>query len=121
MAFTVPSFEHINFEIPNGKGGTVELSVPPLDCLEPVDVEKMNASLQEIPEDTPQIRNPNVNPTALIQHMLAYYATRKEQREAIWSLVPRQVKALNEHWEANSELRLGESEPSTESSSETAE
>lgn len=117
MVFTVPTFENIDFEIPDGKGKSLTISVPPLDCMAPSDVAKMNKSLDEVPEDTPAVKHPGKNATALIQHMLSYYNPAKAKRDAIWDLVPRQVDVINKHWDAQSEMNLGESEPSTESSS----
>lgn len=120
MVFVIPPFDDIEFEIPdNAKGGTVSITVPPLDCMKPTDVEKMNKQLEAVPEDTPAIRNPNKNATALIQHMLAYY--NPKAKAAVWNLVPREVKAINDHWEKESEVGLGESLPSTDTSSDAEE
>lgn len=120
MAFIIPTFDNIEFEIPdNIKGGSINITVPPLDCMEPSDVEKMNKQLDAVPEDTPAIRNPNKNATALIQHMIAYY--NPKAKAAVWNLVPRQVKAINDHWEEESGVGLGESSPSTDGSSDAEE
>lgn len=117
MAFILDSFENIDFEIPDGKGGTTKISVPPLDCFLPSDVEKMNKTLEAVPDDTPVHRHPGKNASALIQHMLAYY--NPKAKTAIWSLVPRHVAAINDHWDKSSEVVLGESSASTGASTET--
>lgn len=115
MTFTLPSIEDITIDIPDTKGGTITLTVPPLDCMKPADVDKINKQLAEIDETTPEHRNPNTNALALARHLLAFY--NPKAKAAIEALVPRQISAIDDYWGKESEISLGESKPSTESSS----
>lgn len=56
MAIRIDGFEKLTFEIPAGKGKWVEISVPPIDCFSPDDVEKMNAELAVLREVDASVR-----------------------------------------------------------------
>lgn len=117
MTFSIKTWENLEFEIPGTGGKPLTISVPPLDCLEPSDVKKINKEIEETPDDADPLNDPRVNPVAMLKTMLAFYQPRKVQRDAIWALVPRQVNEINEIWERESGATVGESEPSTDSSS----
>lgn len=119
MAFTLSPIEDIEIPIPDLKGGTITLTVPPLDCMDPTDVKKMNKQLDSVPDDTPTIVHPGKNANALIQHMLAFY--NPKAKAAIWNLVPRHIGEINDYWDSKSEMNLGKSEDSTDSSSSKKE
>lgn len=110
MALTVSSnFEDIEIIIPAATGNkTVTLTVPQLDCMQPADVTKINAMVQE--DDT--IRG---NGTEVLRFMLKYYNTSKTAGEAIDKLVPRQMNEIDKYWQEKSEMTVGESSPSTDS------
>lgn len=127
MAFRVSTYEMIAFEIPDGKGKIVELSVPPVDCFDPRDVEKINKKLAAYPED-PEAEgyvedhlNPNKNDQEMVRFMLAHFNPTKAKSDAIALLVPRHLAELNEHWLKESDPTVGESDDSTEASSDDVE
>lgn len=119
MAFSLSPIENIEIPIPDGKGGTITLEVPPLDCLDPADVTKMNKQMNDIAEDTPAHLDPNKNPNALVKHMLAYF--NPKAKTAIWGLVNRHVAEINNYWNEESGVELGKSGRSTGSSSTAQE
>ena len=107
MAIRIASFEMITFEIPDGKGKIVELTVPPLDCFDPRDVKQMNAELKKIKQtsDNPEADdyieaedNPNKDPAAMIRFMLNHFNPTKAKRDAIALLVRRQLKQIDDEW-----------------------
>lgn len=115
MAFVIEPFENIEIQIP-GKKGIVVLTVPPLDCFTPDQVEKMNAEIANTPEGTPLHLDPNKNATALGKAMLCFF--NPTESEAIHALVPRYVMAIDKYWSDASGVSLGKSEPSTDIASE---
>lgn len=136
MAFEIDTFEPLEFNIPGPKGKIITITAPPMDCIDPDDLKKMNKQLEEYKhpevEDTvADVDNPAKNGAALVRFMLKYYNTTKEKQAAIDKLVPRQISQIDEIWGANSNVvredgedatameAMGESEPSTNESSET--
>lgn len=121
MAFEIESFDMLEFDVPAGKGKKLTLTVPPMDCLDPADVEKMNTELKEIGEnfEGDTINNPTVNGAALVRFMLKFYNPGKAKADVIDTLVPRQLSAIDEVWSEQSGITLGESEPSTDESTAT--
>lgn len=120
MAFDIDSFDLIEFDIPAGRDRKITLTVPPLDCFSPEDVESMNQQVELL--DTPDIidaNNPAKSATALIRFMIKFFNPGKQKAEAIDALVPRQLAQIDRLWTKESGIELGESEPSTEESSVT--
>lgn len=118
-SFSVPAVENLEFEIPDGKGKTVIITVPPFDSFAPTDVVAMNKAIEETPEDTPNILHPGKNAEAMIRHIMCYFNPSQKSRDAIMALSPRQITMINSHWEEVSGITAGKSEASTTSSSET--
>ncbi|WP_257160407.1 hypothetical protein [Corynebacterium cystitidis] len=121
MSFEIEAFDMLEFDVPAGKGKKLTLSVPPMDCLDPADVEKMNADLEKIGatyEGDP-INDPTKNGAALVRYMLKYYNPGKEKEAVIDRLVPRQLNQIDKVWTEASDITLGESEPSTDESTPT--
>lgn len=126
MAFKIDAVEQevIEFEIPAAKGsGTVIVSLPPLDCLSNRDYERLDKAVEELNNDDsiPTRLKPKFNAMAAIQTALKTFNTGKAKYDAIDGLVDRQLKAIDSHWAEESKVSMGESEPSTEKSSETNE
>lgn len=42
MSIEIEAFDMLEFDVPAGKGKKLTLSVPPMDCLDPADVEKVD-------------------------------------------------------------------------------
>lgn len=122
-SFDINSFDNIEFTVPAGKDKSITLVVPPMDCMAPAEVEKLNKFLEDINEDD-SIRDelkPGKDQTgaALVRSMLKFFNQTKAKTEAIDNLVPRQLTAIDRHWAEESGIDMGESEGSSESSSET--
>lgn len=119
MAFELSTIENIEIPIPDGKGGTVTLVVPPLDCLRPADVTKMNKQIEDIEEGTPAHLDPSKNANALVKHMLVFY--NPKAKSLIWDLVNKHIGEINDYWNSESGVELGKSGRSTDSSSDGQE
>lgn len=113
-------FDDIVFEIPTPKRDkTVTISVPPIDCLAPGDVDKINAQLDELnAADIPAARKPENNAHVMILVMLKYY-NPKSTHAAIDALLPAEISQINDIWGKESTMSVGESEASTDESSVT--
>lgn len=124
MAFTISPLENVEFTIPTGKNGaTITVVLPQVDGMPPADIDKMNTALEKLREsDTmiPDWKNPNVNSIELMRFTLAHFNRSKAERDAIALLTARQLKEIDLVW-SKSEIDLGNSGPSTPSSSGGAE
>lgn len=123
MAFDIGGdFELLEFNIPAGKNKTVTITVPPLDCLAPSDVDEINKQLRELEgQDLELVHDPNRNVIALIKFQLKYFNPAKQKADAIDALLPRWVKQIDKIWTEKSDVTMGESEPSTDASGQTGE
>ena len=124
MAFTISAdFDPIEFEIPAGKTKTVTISVPPFDCYSPADIAAMNAELKKYENDDEidDVNNPAKSATALLRFQLKHFNPSKQKADAIDALTVRQLNEINKVWSEKSEVTLGESEPSTDASTQTDE
>lgn len=133
MAYEIGGFELIEFEIPAGKGKTVTLTVPPMDCVTTADVDGINKELEkylssENDSDTtdsangealPDHKDPTKDAAELLRLQLRYFNPSKAKVEAINALVARQLRQIDQIWARESSITLGESEPSTDESSQT--
>ena len=90
MAFDIPGFDNIEFNIPAGKDKKVTITIPPVDCLYPTDV----TAIQNEAEKR-HIGNDSVEITRLF---LLHFNNTQAKKDAISKLVQR---------------LLGESLPST--------
>lgn len=116
------NFENIEFEIPTPKRDkTLNISVPPIDCLAPGDVDKINAELDRLNADdsVPAARKPENNAHVMVLVMLKHY-NPKSTHAAIDSLLPAEISQINDIWGKESKFSVGESEASTGESSETS-
>lgn len=124
MAFVISSLENIEFSIPTGKDGSmITVVLPQVDGMPPADIDRMNKELEKLREsgtDLPDWKNPNINSIELMRYTLAYYNKSKAERDAIALLTARQLKEIDHVW-SQSEIDLGNSDPSTPSSSEDVE
>ncbi|WP_288750549.1 hypothetical protein [uncultured Corynebacterium sp.] len=122
MAFVISNdFDPIEFEIPAGKTKTVTISVPPFDCYSPADIAAMNADIKKYENDDEiaDVNNPAKTVTALLRFQLKHFNPGKQKADAIDALTVRQLNEIDKIWTAKSEVTLGESETSTDDSSET--
>ena len=122
MAFVISNdFDPIEFEIPAGKTKTVTLTVPPYDCIPPKDIDEMNKALEEYEgnDEISDVRNPTKYVPALLRFQLKHFNPGKQKADAIDALTVRQLNEIDKIWTAKSEVTLGESETSTDDSSET--
>lgn len=108
MALTVSSsFDDIEIIIPPATGvKPITLTVPPLDCMRPVDTAAINAQIEE--------KSP-LQGSEILQLMLKFFNSSKAAKSAIDALVPRQLNEIDVYWQEASGLTVGESSPSTDS------
>lgn len=106
-AFTIDDFENIDFHIPDGKGKLVTISVPPLDCIAPRDLNVITKALEEDPTEIP---------VEITRRFLLHFATTKAVRDAVEELPARQMSQIDELWAKESGVPVGESEDSTATS-----
>lgn len=120
MAFEIGGFENLEFDIPAGKDKKITISVPPIDCLPPDDVAAMNKQLDayEADEELADVQNPAKNGAAMLRFQLKYFNPGKQKADAIDALVDRQLRHIDRIWGKSAEIDLGESEPSTDESSD---
>lgn len=121
MAFEITNdFTPVEFDIPAGKDKKVTLSVPPMDCISPSDVDAMNKQLEAFEDaDVEDARNPLKDAAALLRFQLKYFNPGKQKADLIDGLVVRQLRQIDKHWAEASQIDMGESETSTDDSSET--
>ena len=82
----------------------------------------MNKQMEQLDSpDIPDQQNPMKSATALIRFMVKYFNPGKQKADAIDALVPRQLNQIDQLWTKESGIELGESEASTEESTETNE
>lgn len=117
MAFQLSPITDIEFDIPAGKDKSIRLTVPPLDTFTPAQLEDIAAEMEKIPEDTPEVRNPKTSAHAQTRFLLCFFNPGKEKHNAIWALGGRHVQEITDYWNKESGITLGESEPSTDTSS----
>lgn len=110
-SFVIDDFEHIEFHIPSKTGKSIVLSLPPLDCVYPEDLAEITKKIEESALNVP---------TEVVRIFLGHFATTKEQRAAVDKLVARQLTQIDKIWTKESGITVGESEPSTDTSSEPA-
>lgn len=110
MAFTVSTtFDNIEVVIPAADGeGTVTLALPPLDCFSPKQVDVINKALEKNPKA-------HTNGAEALRTMLLSFATEKQEKAAISALWARQLTEIDEYWQKESGMKVGESSPSTDS------
>lgn len=120
MAFEIGGFENIEFDIPAGKDKKLTITVPPIDCISPDDVAAMNKQLEayEANEELADVQNPAKYGAALLRFQLKYFNPGKQKADAIDALVDRQLRHIDRIWGKSAEIDLGESEPSTDESSD---
>lgn len=117
-------FDNVEFEIPTPKRDkTITISVPPLECLHPNDVDKMNTELDRLntSDDVPAARKPENNAHVMILVMLKHYNPGKQARDAIDALLPVEMTEISRIWGEESSVTVGESSASTDESSETSD
>lgn len=105
MAFDIPGFDNIEFNIPAGKDKKVTIAIPPVDCLYPTDV----TAIQNEAEKR-HIGNDSVEITRLF---LLHFNNTQAKKDAISKLVQRQLVEIDRIWGEESGILLGESLPST--------
>lgn len=110
--FDIDDFDNIEFRLPTKTSTPVVITLPPLDCVAPQDMEAVGKKIEE--------ENP-AQPSEIVRLFLMHFATTKEQRTAIDKLVTRQLVQLDKIWTRESGITVGESEHSTDSSSEETE
>ncbi|WP_408930756.1 hypothetical protein ACKFR8_05070 [Corynebacterium axilliensis] len=110
MAFTVSTtFDNIEVVIPAADGeGSVTLSLPPLDCFSPKQVDAINKALEKNPKA-------HANGAEALRTMLLSFAAEKHEKAAISALWARQLTEIDEYWQKESGMKVGESSPSTDS------
>lgn len=120
MAFEIGGFEDIEFDIPAGKDKKITISVPPIDCLPPDDIAAMNKQLAvfEANDELADVQNPAKNGAAMLRFQLKYFNPGKQKADAIDALVDRQLRHIDRIWGKSAEIELGESESSTDESSD---
>lgn len=96
----IDEFELVEIVIPDGKGGTVTLQVPPLDCISLQESQAINNEIEKLNEENV------VTATALVQTMLKYWNKTKKQQEAIDRLTLRQISNIDKEWQKYSEIDL---------------
>lgn len=97
----------IDVDLPHS-GKQVSVSIPPLDCLKPSDMAKALNTSQEVgvEDGTPEF----------YRHLLHVFATTKDQKAAVENMTIRQLIQFSEAWHEATEVSLGESSGSTDSS-----
>lgn len=121
MTFQLSTYTDIEIPIPNSKGEIITLTLPPIDCLTPAQIDAVEAEMDKVPEDTLPVRNPRKSSHAHTRFFLCHFNPGKEKHDAIWGLVGRHVEEVAAYWNKESGITLGESEPSTDSSSAKTE
>ncbi|PIS66275.1 hypothetical protein AZH46_04090 [Corynebacterium striatum] len=104
MALTVSTtFEDIAVIIPAATGDKpVTLTLPPLDCFRPQQVDAINKLLEEHP-------TARTNGADAMRVMLDYFATTKGQKAAVAQLIARQIEEIDTYWQEESGMKVGES------------
>nr|DAP09311.1 MAG TPA: hypothetical protein [Caudoviricetes sp.] len=110
MAFDIPGFDNIEFNISSGKGKKITIAIPPVDCLYPTDI----AAIQNEAEKQ-HIDN---NSVEIMRLFLLYFNNTQAKKDAIGKLVHRQLVEIDRIWSQESGIQLGESLPSTNMPSE---
>lgn len=120
MAFEIGGFENLEFDIPAGKDKKLTITVPPIDCISPDDVAAMNKQLEayEANEELADVQNPAKYGAALLRFQLKYFNPGRQKADAIDALVDRQLRHIDRIWGKSAEIDLGESDPSTDESSD---
>lgn len=122
MAFNIGGdFESLEFNIPAGKGKTVTITVPPIDCVAPSDIEAINEQMRAMEDqDLLPVNDPNKSVAAQLRLQLKHFNPQKQKADAIDALPVRFVNQIVKIWE-DSEMSMGEYEPSTDASTQTDE
>lgn len=122
MAFNIGGdFESLEFNIPAGKGKTVTITVPPIDCVAPSDIEAINEQMREMEDqDLLPVNDPNKSVAAQLRLQLKHFNPQKQKADAIDALPVRFVNQIVKIWE-DSEMSMGEYEPSIDASTQTDE
>ena len=110
MAFDIPGFDNIEFNIPAGKDKKITITIPPVDCLYPTDIVAIQNEM-----DKQHIKNGSVETMRLF---LLYFNNTQAKKDAISKLVQRQLGEIYRIWSQESGIPLGESLPSTDTPSE---
>lgn len=110
-AFKIDAFENLEFDIPAGNKKSITISVPPLDCWSRDQSEAISELVAEAAKGQPQ---------AFFSTRIAllYFTDDADAKAAVEALVPRQLKAIDDIWAKESGISVGESLPSTDSSSD---
>ena len=105
MAFDIPGFDNIEFNISAGKGKKITITIPPVDCLHSTDVTAVQneAEKQNIGEGSFEI----------MRLFLLHFNNTQVKKDAINKLVQRQLVEIDRIWGQESGIPLGESLPST--------
>lgn len=109
MAFDIPGFDNIEFNIPAGKDKKITITIPPADCLYPTDI---NAIQNEAEKQ--HIGNGSVE---IMRLFLLHFNNTQAKKDAISKLVQRQLVEIDRIWSQESGIPLGESLPSTDTPS----
>ena len=109
MAFDIPGFDDIEFNIPAGKDKKITITIPPVDCLYPTDI---NAIQNET--EKRHIGNDSVE---IMRLFLLHFNNTQAKKDAINKLVQRQLVEIDRIWSQESGIPLGESLPSTDTPS----
>ena len=124
-SFEIKNFDNLEFTIPAGKDKSITLTVPPMDCMTPAEVQRLNDYIEELNQDesVPDSVKPGKDQTgaSLVRSMLKFFNSAKAKADAIDNLVPRQLAEIDKHWAEESGIDMGKSSQSTEESSESAE
>ena len=110
MAFDIPGFDDIEFNIPAGKDKKITITIPPVDCLYPTDVTAIQNEAEK-----QHIGNGSVE---IMRLFLLHFNNTQAKKDAISKLVQRQLVEIDRIWSQESGIPLGESLPSTDMSSE---
>ena len=105
MAFDIPGFDNIEFNIPAGKDKKITITIPPVDCLYPTDITAIQneAEKQHIGNDSVEI----------MRLFLLHFNNSQATKDAISKLVQRQLLEIDRIWSQESDIPLGESLSST--------
>lgn len=98
--------DSIDIAIPHGSK-TVEVSVPPIDCLKPSEVAKAISTAQEVGVED--------GTAEFFRHLLHVFARNKDQRAAVENMTTRQLVSLGNQWNELTEISLGEQSRSGDS------
>ena len=109
MAFRIESVDrpenYVDFEVEQADGKLVEFSIPKPDCLPPSMVKKLNDFIASQDQSVSVV---DVNRETLKIMVPAH-------KKLFDQLAQRQMQAIFDHWNAEAEASLGESEASTSS------